>query len=143
MKITLSSPGLHQLMLLYPASKYGTAALTGGRTGGHFGRTPARAFGSRRIGQRPGTSASASFGRDPGRWRDPIAHQLKETPDMIGQPAGHRRGTSHPGSFARFRNGSGATQFLMRPTEIVSAPQQIHARVQGAQPMGGMSTLAR
>src|SRR6266851_10528346 len=59
----------------------GTAALTGGRTGGHFGRTPARAFGSRRIGQRPGTSASASFGRDPGRWRDPIAHQLKETPD--------------------------------------------------------------
>lgn len=62
---------------------------------------------------------------------------------MIGQAPGHRRGTGYPGELAGLGIGSGATQFLMRPTENVSATKQIHPRVQSGQPMGGMSTLSR
>ena len=121
----------------------GRTPLTGGRTDGHLARTPAQAFGSRRIGQRPGALAPASFGRDPGRWRDPIAHQFNETPDMIGQATSHRRSAGHPGALARLLVGSGATQLMMGPTEIVGAAQQIHPAVQSGQSMSGMPAFAR
>ncbi len=45
---------------------------------------------------------------------------------MIGQATGHRRGTS-PSKVAGF------TQFVMGPTEIVRAANQVHARVQRLQ----------
>ncbi len=35
------------------------------------------------------------------------------------------------------------TQLLMRPTEIVGTADQIHARLQGLQTLGGMPTFAR
>src|SRR6266446_2941957 len=95
----------------------GRTPLTGGRLFVHLARTPARAFGSQRIRQRPRARTAASFGRDPRRWRDPIAHQFNETPDMIGQATGHRRSAGHPGALPRLLIGSGATQLMMGPTD--------------------------
>src|SRR2546425_1322695 len=123
--------------------KQGRTPLTGGRTSDHLARTPARAFESQRIRQRPRARTSASFGCDPRRWRDPIAHQFNKTPDMIGQATGHRRSAGHPGALPRLLVGSGATQLMMGPTEIVGAAQQIHPAVQSGQSMSGMTAFAR
>ncbi len=54
---------------------------------------------------------------------------------MISQATGHRRGTSPSPVF-------GLTQFLMGPTEIVGAPNQVHPRVQSLYARSGMPTLA-
>ncbi len=53
---------------------------------------------------------------------------------MIGQATGHRRRTI-PSPMLGFR------EFLMRPTEIVRAANQVHSRVQRLQARSCMPTL--
>lgn len=91
------------------AEDNGKTSLTGERTENHLARTPAGAFGCCRIRYRPRARASASFGCDPGRRCDPIAQQLTDTPDMIGQATGHRRSPNHPRALASCLLGSRAT----------------------------------
>ena len=54
---------------------------------------------------------------------------------MIGQATGHRRGT-------RLSQVAGFAQFLMSPTEIVRAANQVHAGVQRLQARSRVPTLA-
>src|SRR5260370_37317673 len=79
---------------------------------------------------------SAPFWFNPGRGSHFVREQPAEPPEMIGQPARHRRSTCPA---PMFRLG----EFLMNDTEIVRAANQVHAGVQGVQAGSRVPTLAR
>src|SRR6266571_3394394 len=84
----------------------------------------------RSFARRP---SSARF--NPRSRSDLIGEQFTNTPDMISQTTGHRRGAGMSGML-------GQAQFVMGPTEIVGAANQVHAAVQPLQAPSGVPTLA-
>ena len=64
------------------------------------------------------------------------AQHFADTPDMIGQSTDHGWSISVVGML-------GLAQFLMRPTEIVSAADQIHPHLQGLKTVSRIATFAR
>src|SRR6266699_1281037 len=67
---------------------------------------------------------------------DLIGEQFAHRPDMIRQPTGHGRG-------AGMSDMLGFGEFVMGPTEIVGAANQVHAAVQPLQARSRVPTLAR
>ncbi len=79
--------------------------------------------------------SSTPFWFHPGRGSHFVAEQLAEAPNVVSQPARHRRRACHAPLF-RLR------EFLMDDTEIVGTANQVHACVQSMQARSGVPTLA-
>lgn len=108
---------------------HGRTPLTGGRACSHFARSPSRSFRPAWVRKRSSAGTAASLRFAPRGGSDFVAQQLTDTPDMISQSRGHsRRAQRSPTPFPA-RGIAHRTEFVMGPTEVIGAAQQIHASV--------------